>query len=181
MVGEIRDLETAEMAIQAALTGHLVLSTLHTNDAPSAITPAARTGRSALPDQGDRARRDGAAAGANAVPALQDNPKRSTQRPGKLLTRPWQGAAAAQCHAAGRLPRMPRHRLSRSHGRVRNHAADRRAAGADQGRERLADVAPAGASRTACARLRLSGAQKVGAGMTTIAEVLRVTPSSQND
>ncbi len=38
MVGEIRDLATAEMAIQAALTGHLVLSTLHTNDAPSAIT-----------------------------------------------------------------------------------------------------------------------------------------------
>jgi general secretion pathway protein E len=38
MVGEIRDLEAAEMAIQAALTGHLVLSTLHTNDAPSAIT-----------------------------------------------------------------------------------------------------------------------------------------------
>ena len=38
MVGEIRDLETAEMAIQAALTGHLVISTLHTNDAPSAIT-----------------------------------------------------------------------------------------------------------------------------------------------
>jgi general secretion pathway protein E len=38
MVGEIRDFETAEMAIQAALTGHLVLSTLHTNDAPTAIT-----------------------------------------------------------------------------------------------------------------------------------------------
>ncbi len=38
MVGEIRDLATAEMAIQAALTGHLVFSTLHTNDAPSAIT-----------------------------------------------------------------------------------------------------------------------------------------------
>ena len=37
MVGEIRDLETAENAVQAALTGHLVLSTLHTNDAPSAI------------------------------------------------------------------------------------------------------------------------------------------------
>lgn len=37
MVGEIRDRETAEMAVQAALTGHLVLSTLHTNDAPSAI------------------------------------------------------------------------------------------------------------------------------------------------
>lgn len=38
MVGEIRDLETADIAIKAALTGHLVLSTLHTNDAPSAIT-----------------------------------------------------------------------------------------------------------------------------------------------
>ena len=38
MVGEIRDIETADMAIQAALTGHLVLSTLHTNDSPSAIT-----------------------------------------------------------------------------------------------------------------------------------------------
>ena len=38
MVGEIRDIETAQIAIQAALTGHLVLSTLHTNDAPSAVT-----------------------------------------------------------------------------------------------------------------------------------------------
>lgn len=38
MVGEIRDLETAEVAIQAALTGHLIFSTLHTNDAPSALT-----------------------------------------------------------------------------------------------------------------------------------------------
>jgi type II secretory ATPase GspE/PulE/Tfp pilus assembly ATPase PilB-like protein len=38
MVGEIRDLETAQIAIRAALTGHLVLSTLHTNDAPSAVT-----------------------------------------------------------------------------------------------------------------------------------------------
>jgi general secretion pathway protein E len=38
MIGEIRDYETADIAIQAALTGHLVLSSLHTNDAPSAIT-----------------------------------------------------------------------------------------------------------------------------------------------
>ena len=38
MIGEIRDLETAEIAIQASLTGHLVVSTLHTNDAPSAVT-----------------------------------------------------------------------------------------------------------------------------------------------
>jgi general secretion pathway protein E len=38
MVGEIRDLQTADMAVQAALTGHLVLSTLHTNDAPSSVS-----------------------------------------------------------------------------------------------------------------------------------------------
>jgi len=38
LIGEIRDLETADIAIQAALTGHLVFSTLHTNDAPAAIT-----------------------------------------------------------------------------------------------------------------------------------------------
>ena len=44
MVGEIRDAETADMAVQAALTGHLVLSTLHTNDAPGAITRLADLG-----------------------------------------------------------------------------------------------------------------------------------------
>ena len=38
MIGEIRDLETAQIAVQTALTGHLVLATLHTNDAPSAVT-----------------------------------------------------------------------------------------------------------------------------------------------
>ncbi len=44
LVGEIRDLETAEVAIQASLTGHLVFSTLHTNDAPSALTRLADMG-----------------------------------------------------------------------------------------------------------------------------------------
>ena len=46
MVGEIRDAETARIAVESALTGHLVLSTLHTNDAPSAITPPDRDGQS---------------------------------------------------------------------------------------------------------------------------------------
>ena len=44
IVGEIRDVETAEIAIAAALTGHLILSTLHTNDAPSAVYKIGRYG-----------------------------------------------------------------------------------------------------------------------------------------
>ena len=48
MVGEIRDLETAEIAIKAAQTGHLVLSTLHTNDAPQTLTRLANMGDTAL-------------------------------------------------------------------------------------------------------------------------------------
>ena len=48
MVGEIRDLETAEIAIKAAQTGHLVLSTLHTNDAPKTLTRLDRHGRQAI-------------------------------------------------------------------------------------------------------------------------------------
>ncbi len=49
LVGEIRDLEVGEVAIQAALTGHLVFSTLHTNDAPSAITRLDRYGHQTVP------------------------------------------------------------------------------------------------------------------------------------
>ena len=55
MVGEIRDTETAENAVQAALTGHLVLSTLHTNDAPSSITRLLDLKVPALPDHLDGA------------------------------------------------------------------------------------------------------------------------------
>ena len=46
MVGEIRDKETAQIAIESALTGHLVLSTLHTNDAPTAMSASPRWGSS---------------------------------------------------------------------------------------------------------------------------------------
>ena len=70
MVGEIRDLETAEMAIQAALTGHLVFSTLHTNDAPVGHHPPDRPGRAALPDHRHGDRRAGATADPHLVPGL---------------------------------------------------------------------------------------------------------------
>ncbi len=69
MVGEIRDGETAQYAIQAALTGHLVFSTLHTNDASSSISRLADLGRRALPDQLDPGGRDGPAPGAPHLPA----------------------------------------------------------------------------------------------------------------
>ena len=80
MVGEIRDLETAEMAIQAALTGHLVLSTLHTNDSAARDHAAARPGRAALPAQLDHPRRHGAAPGAHAVPRIARRRCRTTSR-----------------------------------------------------------------------------------------------------
>jgi general secretion pathway protein E len=71
MIGEIRDFETAQIAIQASLTGHLVLATVHTNDAPSTVDAADRHGRRALPAQLVAARRAGAAPGAQAVPCMQ--------------------------------------------------------------------------------------------------------------
>ena len=52
LVGEIRDLETAQIAVQASLTGHMVFSTLHTNDAPEHDHPPARHGRRAVPHHG---------------------------------------------------------------------------------------------------------------------------------
>ena len=72
MVGEIRDLETADIAIKAAQTGHLVLSTLHTNDAPTTLTAAAQHGRRAVQRRlvGDPDHR--AAARPQAVHALQE-------------------------------------------------------------------------------------------------------------
>ena len=72
MVGEIRDLETAQIAVQAALTGHLVLSTLHTNSAAVDDDAAARHGARGLPDGRDLEGGAGAAAGAAAVPDMQN-------------------------------------------------------------------------------------------------------------
>ena len=73
MVGEVRDGETAKMAIEAALTGHLVLSTLHTNDAPEHADPAERDGRRAVPHRVGRLGGAGAAARPQALhPLLRD-------------------------------------------------------------------------------------------------------------
>ena len=67
MIGEIRDLETAQIAVQASLTGHLVLATLHTNDATSARDAPRGHGRRAVPSRVEPARRARAAPRAHAV------------------------------------------------------------------------------------------------------------------
>ena len=79
MVGEIRDLETAEIAIKAAQTGHLVLSTLHTNDAPKTLTRLVDMGVEPfdIATLGEPDHR--AASGAQALQQLQSS--RSTSRP----------------------------------------------------------------------------------------------------
>ena len=75
MVGEIRDRETADIAIRSALTGHFVYSTLHTNDAPSAISAPDRHGRGELSDHVV------AGGGAGAAPGARD--LRRVQRAGR--------------------------------------------------------------------------------------------------
>ena len=71
MVGEVRDLETAEIAIQASLTGHLVMSTLHTNTAGRCGGPAGGPGRRAVSGGFESCRRTGAETGSRALRPLQ--------------------------------------------------------------------------------------------------------------
>ena len=71
LVGEIRDKETAEIAVQASLTGHLVFSTLHTNDAPSAITRLIDIGVPPFLVASSRHRHHGPAARAGRLPQVQ--------------------------------------------------------------------------------------------------------------
>ena len=71
MIGEIRDLETATIAINASLTGHLVFSTLHTNDAPGAVTRLIDIGVKPFLVASSTARCDGPAARAQSVRAVQ--------------------------------------------------------------------------------------------------------------
>jgi len=81
MVGEIRDLETAEIAIKAAQTGHLVLSTLHTNDAPQTLTRLGRHGRQALCHCHLRESHYRAATGAQTVATTVSSPSTSRLKP----------------------------------------------------------------------------------------------------
>jgi general secretion pathway protein E len=177
MIGEIRDLETAEMAIQAALTGHLVLSTLHTNDAPSAISRMLELG---VPHYLLKATLLGVMA-QRLVRTLCPHCKAPIELDAtdwQALTRPWQapvpgGAHRAvgcvECRDTGYRGRAGVYEIMLMSDNVRALIS------ADLDLTALRRQAFKEGMRS----LRLSGAQKVSAGLTTVEEVLRVTPQSE--
>ena len=179
MVGEVRDLETAEMAIQAALTGHLVISTLHTNDAPTAVTRLLDLG---VPAYMIKATVLGVMA-QRLVRTLCPHCK-AEEAPDleawKLLTHPFRAkppprvytpVGCLECRDTGYLGRMGVYELLPLSESIQRHIRQ------DLVLEDLRQQAFKEGMRP----LRLAGAQKVGAGLTTIAEVLRVAPASQAD
>ena len=119
LVGEMRDRETANIAIQAALTGHLVLSTLHTNDAPSAITRLLDMGVEDYLITSTVHRHPGPAAGADALRALQDPLRsRTPQVRDELATSPaaepvtlWRATGCESCLGTGYRGRTGIHEL----------------------------------------------------------------------
>ncbi|MEE8057903.1 MAG: GspE/PulE family protein [Pseudomonadales bacterium] len=174
MIGEIRDLETAEMAIQAALTGHLVLSTLHTNDAPSAITRLLELG---VPAYLLKATVLGVMA-QRLVRTLCSHckqPETIAEEDWKQLTAPWKVAmpqkiyqpkGCLECRNTGYLGRQGLYEILVMSGTIQV-LIDEQADIEQMRRQGMKE-----GMRT----LRLSGAQKIAAGETTIAEVLRVAP-----
>lgn len=178
MIGEIRDLETAEMAIQAALTGHLVISTLHTNDAPTAITRLLDLG---VPAHMIKATVLGIMA-QRLVRTLCPHCKVAEQvdvEAWDLLMKPFHAKPPAQvfapqgcleCRDTGYLGRMGIYEILPMTERIQSFIPQ------DTEIEKLRKQAFKEGMRS----LRLSGAQKVAAGLTTIAEVLRVSPASQS-
>ena len=177
MVGEIRDLETAEMAIQAALTGHLVLSTLHTNDAPSAITRLLELG---VPYYLLKATLLGVMA-QRLVRTLCPHcktPVELDEDDWQNLTKPWNAPLPTQAHRAVGCPEC---RETGYRGRAGVYEIMLLNDGIKP--QITADTDLIALRRQAFKEgmrsLRLSGAQKVAAGQTTIEEVLRVTPQSE--
>ncbi len=174
MIGEIRDLETAEMAIQAALTGHLVLSTLHTNDAPSAISRLLELG---VPHYLIKATLIGVMA-QRLVRTLCPHckaPQPLAEDDWQALTRPWQAPLPSQAHQAigctecrdtGFRGRAGVYEIMQMTDTVKAHIQ------AETDLLSLKRRAVMEGMRS----LRLSGAQKIAAGQTTLEEVLRVTP-----
>ena len=178
MVGEIRDLETAEMAVQAALTGHLVLSTLHTNDAPSAIARLLELG---VPAYLLNATLNGVMA-QRLVRTLCPHCKQSFEphraedkEAWDALVAPWRSRHPArlykpvgclECRMTGYMGRLGIYETLLYTTSLKNLVSEN------------ADLATLReqAFKEGMKPLRISGAMKVGAGRTTMDEVLKVAP-----
>jgi type II secretory ATPase GspE/PulE/Tfp pilus assembly ATPase PilB-like protein len=178
MVGEIRDLETAEIAIRAALTGHLVFSTLHTNDAPSAFTRLVDMGiepflvaSSVEAVLAQRLVR-------NICPVCKTERKVEPEFLRKInfpeqdiaTAKFWQGPGCEACRGLGYQSRQGIYELLVVNEALRPLIMNRAPAST------LAQKAIEGGMRT----LRNDGWIKVKAGRTTIEEVLRVTQTEEH-
>ncbi|MEF8747863.1 MAG: GspE/PulE family protein [Candidatus Accumulibacter propinquus] len=182
MIGEIRDLETAEVAIQAALTGHLVLSTLHTNDAPSAITrmldlgvPSYLLSATVL---GVMAQRLVRILCPHCKQVHQASPVEETMW--DQLVAPWKSNRPARfsrpvgcldCRMTGYLGRVGLYEILML-------SQDLKLA-ITEGKDiaKIRDLA----FREGMKPLRISGAMKVAAGVTTLAEVFKVAPPVEHN
>ena len=176
MVGEIRDLETAEMAVQAALTGHLVISSLHTNDAPNAITRLLELG---VPAYLIKATVRGVMA-QRLVRVLCPSCKQPDEVDAEAwreLTLPWKVKIPAQvyrpggcteCRDTGYTGRQGIYEVLVMSPAVQDLVQ------AHTDTDAIQKVAVKEGMRT----LRLSGTARVAAGETTIEEVMRVAPAA---
>ncbi|RJG16584.1 type II/IV secretion system protein [Alcanivorax profundi] len=175
MIGEIRDLATADMAIQAALTGHLVLSTLHTNDAPSSITRLVDLGvapymisATVLGVMAQRLVRT-LCPHCKAPVAPNAQAWEELVRPFKMkmpesINRP---VGCLECRGTGYLGRMGVYETMPLNSALKGHITR----GGDL------EALTRQALKNGMKPLRISGAMKVAKGLTTIEEVMRVTPS----
>jgi general secretion pathway protein E len=174
MVGEIRDLETANMAVQAALTGHLVISTLHTNDSPSSISRLLELGVPAYlikaTVRGVMSQRlvrvlcpDCKAYGEVDVAAWKELTQPWKVEPPKRVASP---VGCKACRETGYLGRQGIYEV------LVNSRAVQEKITSHMDTAAVRDVAIREGMRT----LRLSGAARVARGETTIEEVMRVAP-----
>ena len=173
MVGEIRDRETADIALNAALTGHMVFSTLHTNDAPSAVTRLSDLGakpflvaaalRTVLAQR--LVRRICPACRRRYVPAPRELHALGLRAAGEGGAEFTHGAGCVSCHGTGYQGRMGIFELLPVNDGIRALIYDNVTAG------RLRARARADGMRT----MREDGIRKVLAGLTTIEEVVAVT------
>jgi general secretion pathway protein E len=175
MVGEIRDLPTAEMAVQAALTGHLVLSTLHTNDAPTAVTrmvdlglPPYLVNSTVLGVMAQRLVRTLCAACKAPADEINDETWTSLTLPYRA-TKPvttYKAVGCLECRMTGYQGRVGLYEVMVFTPELRKLVL----AGAS------IDDLKAQAFRDGMKPLRASGAHKIAVGLTTLEEVERVAP-----